>query len=1119
MHPPTRSFNDAGAWLWRFRPRLFGPVLVYDVVRTARRPQHFLVRGLYGLSLLIVLFVLYAGWTFLRTFSIREIFAGAALDARALADFGASFFLAFLAVQFVAVCLLTPAYTAGALAEDKECKTLEFLFTTDLRSREIVLSVTLSRLAHLLLVILTGLPILALMQLLGGIDPVLLLAGFAATGLSMVALTSLGIFHSVYAQKPRQAILRTYIWAGIYLLISGLSWLVLLPSLGWASWPSTATWTSPVTVEDVVEWLTAGNPMSLAFELWSQVNLGKRLPDVLPPALARCALFNGLLSLLLLVWAVLRLRTVALRETTIRPLRWVIPGTGKRRRPRLGNRPMLWKELFTGGSGRRGRLLRISLGILAPASFIPAVWLLYELCRSTTATWDEFGDYVSLWVRCASSLMACLMLLDVAVRAAGSISDERSRQTLDGLISTRLSSPSILGAKWLGSIAGPRLGWLLLGLIWGIGLFAGALDWRAIPLLVGAWLVNAAFLASLGLWFSVRSPTTQRATVGTLLTAVSLGAGHWLVWLILLPFVSVTASSITPFDWLVELQTLGLSPPVVLAFLAFPQGAFEAWRAADWQWAAAPLLFGLALWGVGAVLLWVEAAARFRLFFDPVSLNPLPAHESQPISTRRLRPLAWRLLVPTLLVLLMAWYVSRDDLPARRLHQAMATADRLDPGWRLDDLEAKRPQIPDDENGALQVPLIPAASMIRTSGSEWWTDVAVRQVLTDLPPQVQLDEQQTRAVADNLEDIESVLIQARRMADYPRGRYPITFAKDGISTMLPHVNRNRLIVAVLGYDARLRVQEGDADGALTCCRGMFNTSESIGDEPHSVSQVVRLACRLEALVIFERILAQGQPSEAALAALQQLLEDQEKDSVLLTAARSDRAVCDRFLGAIGTGDVTWKGIPIADGPYGLHLSFLDRLFLVTGISLAHERAALLDFMTEYVEVAKLPPEQQHPRFADLAGRAGELPMMARSLAARLFSKDGSWGSWLARNIQARRAWMRSAIAAMAAERYRRQEGCWPEALDALVPTFLAEVPMDPYDGKPLRYRRLPDGVVIYALGPAGRDHGGKLQPKVFAPDKKSAGLNVGVRLWDVAQRRQVPGARQPEFPNAGKHPK
>ncbi|HEV2327184.1 MAG TPA: hypothetical protein VGY56_00165 [Verrucomicrobiae bacterium] len=45
-------------------------------------------------------------------------------------------------------------------------------------------------------------------------------------------------------------------------------------------------------------------------------------------------------------------------------------------------------------------------------------------------------------------------------------------------------------------------------------------------------------------------------------------------------------------------------------------------------------------------------------------------------------------------------------------------------------------------------------------------------------------------------------------------------------------------------------------------------------------------------------------------------------------------------------------------------------------------------------------------------------------------------------------------------------------LTALVPAYLPAIPLDPVDGKPLRYRRNGDGTYLpYSVSPNGRDDG------------------------------------------------
>jgi hypothetical protein len=69
-----------------------------------------------------------------------------------------------------------------------------------------------------------------------------------------------------------------------------------------------------------------------------------------------------------------------------------------------------------------------------------------------------------------------------------------------------------------------------------------------------------------------------------------------------------------------------------------------------------------------------------------------------------------------------------------------------------------------------------------------------------------------------------------------------------------------------------------------------------------------------------------------------------------------------------------------------------------------------------------------------------------------------------------------------------------------VPDYLKAVPNDPYDGKPLRYKRVADGVLVYSVGPDRQDHGGAgNRARPFAQ-----GSDYVFRLWDVDQRRQPP---------------
>ena len=252
------------AYLWRRSwVQLFGPVLLFEMVRTGRRRRVFLVRAAYSLILLGILLVVYWSWFLDRRLTFWEMMRGASLRAHDLAEFASSFFYVFMAVQFLTVVWLTPAYTAGAIAVEKERQTLDALLATDLRNREIVLSIYVSRLANIIMLILAGLPILAILQFMGGVDPNLVLAGFAAIGLTTISLGALGTVNSLYAKKPRDAVMRTYLMAAAYLILSGLAWLLLLPQLNLTTFPSTENWTSPIAIFGVSETLPSVGGVSL----------------------------------------------------------------------------------------------------------------------------------------------------------------------------------------------------------------------------------------------------------------------------------------------------------------------------------------------------------------------------------------------------------------------------------------------------------------------------------------------------------------------------------------------------------------------------------------------------------------------------------------------------------------------------------------------------------------------------------------------------------------------------------------------------------------------------------------------------------------------------------------
>jgi hypothetical protein len=466
-----------------------------------------------------------------------------------------------------------------------------------------------------------------------------------------------------------------------------------------------------------------------------------------------------------------------------------------------------------------------------------------------------------------------------------------------------------------------------------------------------------------------------------------------------------------------------------------------------------------------------------------------------PIRRSRMRLLLYAGLVLLALCVVRGGYVYFYAAPERRLQEAIAETDRLEPsGWRLSELEARRAVLPDGQNSALHVLAVKPMIPDRWASAPQFTDL-----FQGLPPEIQLDEPQTTALRTEIQKLGPALAEVRKLADLPNGRFFIVWSQDVFSILLPGQQNARELATVLSYDALLRAQENDLDGALASCRGILNAGRAIGDEPFAISQLIIMACQSIAVGKIERALAEGQPAEAALAPLQRLLEEEQGRSSLLIAARGERAIHDRFMQALEDGQVKTASVPGIAGE-----TWANALISVPGY-VKNNREVLLRHLTQAVEIAKLPPEQQKDPLRQWEAQIRDLPEPARQLCPAMRKIADSHH----RNL----AQVRCALAAVAAERYRQAQRRWPEALSLLVTRgLLTEVPADPYTGQPLRLKPLGDGILIYSVGPDGRDDGGKIDRE----HPLNEGTDLGFRLWDVPRRRQLPLPPVPQPPAPGK---
>jgi hypothetical protein len=449
----------------------------------------------------------------------------------------------------------------------------------------------------------------------------------------------------------------------------------------------------------------------------------------------------------------------------------------------------------------------------------------------------------------------------------------------------------------------------------------------------------------------------------------------------------------------------------------------------------------------------------------------------------------WSALIGSSILLLVLAYLGYEWHLDREYRAAIEEADRLDPGWRLADLEAARPVIPDKENAALQVLdahrlLLPGGWSLTSAGAI----IALQEEIDKLSPEVPLPTKEMQRLKEELAKVSPAVTEARRLANIPQGRYVFTWSPDAITTAVPYGRIPEDIARLLALDATRQAQDGNIEGALASVRAVLNTGRSVGDEPMDSSQRFRLICQRFALRGLEHALAQGTASEATLAEIERLLEDEADQPLLLIFARAQRAEIHQFLEEAEAGRFNRASYAGISSPTGSNQAddFLDQA------KARSCHAAYLRYLNQCVEIAKLPPEQQIERLKNFDQRPpSAVPQLLWALSHSYDFKSE------APPFHSGLAFLRCAVAANAVERFRLSHGRWPDGLEDVIPAYLSKIPIDPFDGQPLRFRRLQDGVLIYTVGKDVKFYAHqRVRSKPGAPD-----VDLGFQLWDSERRR------------------
>ncbi|MHB9024256.1 MAG: ABC transporter permease [Armatimonadota bacterium] len=174
------------------------PLLWEELRRRFRGGRGQLVLLLYGLLLVLLLLVAAA-------------MANLGDNPREWARFGKLLWArVLLPGQLAAMILLTPGLTAGAISMERERGTLDMLFLTPLASLTIVTNKFFGATGQMLMIVLSGLPVVSTVFLYGGVSPAELFGGYLLILVTGLTYAALGFLASCLFRRTTTAVVWSY---------------------------------------------------------------------------------------------------------------------------------------------------------------------------------------------------------------------------------------------------------------------------------------------------------------------------------------------------------------------------------------------------------------------------------------------------------------------------------------------------------------------------------------------------------------------------------------------------------------------------------------------------------------------------------------------------------------------------------------------------------------------------------------------------------------------------------------------------------------------------------------------------------------------------------------------
>jgi hypothetical protein len=438
---------------------------------------------------------------------------------------------------------------------------------------------------------------------------------------------------------------------------------------------------------------------------------------------------------------------------------------------------------------------------------------------------------------------------------------------------------------------------------------------------------------------------------------------------------------------------------------------------------------------------------------------------------------------------------------ASELEKALAEADQRFPNnWRVADVLVKFPAPTPSEEDPMR---ILATWEPKRVSLLYPKEIAEESnQLGRLGPSVRPEPAQLALFRNTLLKAKPYLDEMERFRTTRDVYHPLDWKENYFEILLGHTQSLRLLTAFNVLRSRIALGERKEAEAVESFLAIHHSLSWLHQEPTLISQLVRIACFSIEYDLLETMLGQAEFSPEVLERISRLIEAEAQIDPFRVGTMIEMGAMDRFLEAVIEGriDLARPG----GGESGATFEWL--FFRYYG---KRNRANMLrEWMAVRTQIERnSTPAEMADFFRDFDARLRQ----RRAEKDRTYVFPALLFPAMQKVYDAKvrfAALARLAVAALAFERYRLDHDRWPERWEDLTPKYLASVPLDPWDEKPLKLKRREKGVLIYSVGPDGKDDSGTLNRE----NRIAPGSDLGFELFDPPHRCQ-PAPPKPADPD------